>query len=384
MIKADYLNVIDYGSSKKRIALFDANLNICYSETIQNTLPIEDNNLNDLKETIKKGEKKISSHIKDIILLLDCQKTLIIDISLQKKLDQKSDFTKNYNFLIQETDQLISNNYSEYKLIHIFFNKAIIDEKLYNIIPKNLKFISEIKIDFKIICFPRKIIQKIEKNLNENNLNISKIYCTSYLKSLSYLNKLNIDKLCFLDIGFERTSFMFYENNKLKYIETIDIGSYHISKDISKIFKISIQDAEKIKKSFNKSETEFSYDNSKNNDILSIKDIIVKNISIDLLKKVILHRVQELIDLTYKKSKINNFEFKDAELFLIGDGSILFKNNSFYLNDKFNFKSINYFNETDLQICNSGAIYFINNQDKPKIVSKKQGFFEKFFNIFDK
>ena len=171
-------------------------------------------------------------------------------------------------------------------MIHIFFNKAIIDEKLYNIIPKNLKFISEIKIDFKIICFPRKIIQKIEKNLNENNLNISKIYCTSYLKSLSYLNKLNIDKLCFLDIGFERTSFMFYENNKLKYIETIDIGSYHISKDISKIFKISIQDAEKIKKSFNKSETEFSYDNSKSNDILSIKDIIVKNISIDLLKKL--------------------------------------------------------------------------------------------------
>ena len=61
---------------------------------------------------------------------------------------------------------------------------------------------------------------------------------------------------------------------------------------------------QKIKKSFNKSETEFSYDNSKSNDILSIKDIIVKNISIDLLKKVILHRVQELIDLTYKNQKL--------------------------------------------------------------------------------
>ena len=32
--------------------------------------------------------------------------------------------------------------------------------------------------------------------------------------------------------------------------------------------------------------------------------LLNKNISIDLLKKVILYRVQEIIDLTFKKSKI--------------------------------------------------------------------------------
>ena len=169
---------------------------------------------------------------------------------------------------------------------------------------------------------------------------------------------------------------------KLKYISTINIGSNSITKDISKIFKINIEDAEKIKRSFNKSDTEFSYNNNDETN-LSIKEIIKKNISIDLLKQVILHRVQEIIDLTFKNSKMNNFILKETELFLIGDGSIMFNNNSFYLNDNFGFKSINYFEESDIQICKSGLSYYIKNYGTPKITIKKLGLFERFFNLFD-
>ena len=35
--------------------------------------------------------------------------------------------------------------------------------------------------------------------------------------------------------------------DKLKFINSIAIGGFHITKDISKIFNISIEDAEKIK-----------------------------------------------------------------------------------------------------------------------------------------
>ena len=49
-------------------------------------------------------------------------------------------------------------------------------------------------------------------------------------------------------------------------METIPIGSNHITKDISKVFKISIEDADKIKKLFNKSESEFSYNEIEENE----------------------------------------------------------------------------------------------------------------------
>ena len=80
--------------------------------------------------------------------------------------------------------------------------------------------------------------------------------------------------------------------------------------------------------------------------------------------------------------KTNIGKFKDTDLFLIGEGSKLFNENSFHLEDKFSFKSIKFYKEKDSQICKNGLIYYLNNYDKPKIIAKKMGLFEKFFNFF--
>ena len=383
MTKSNFFNIIDYGLSKIRIAIFDSNLNVCYSESIlKNSINNKENNFDYLKDIIRKAEKKISSHIEDIILILDSKKTLVIDVSLQKKLDGNMNFTKAYEFLTQEIYQIIRDNYNEYEIIHTIFNNGIVNEKIFDNLPKNVKDVKQIKIDYKVILFPKNNIQNINNYFNKNNLSISKIFCTSYLKSQSYLSKLNLEKVSFLDIGYERSSLVTYENKKLKYVNSINVGIHNITKDISKIFKIELDDAEKIKKLFNKSETEFSYNNNRDTN-LSLKEIITKNISIDLLKQVVLYRVQEIFDLTFNKSSISNFNFEETNLFLIGDGSIMFNNNSFYLNDKFGFKSINYFQETDIQICNSGASYYVKNFGTSKITYNKRGLFERFFNLFD-
>ena len=69
-------------------------------------------------------------------------------------------------------------------------------------------------------------------------------------------------------------------------------------------------------------------------------------------------------------------------LFLIGDGSNLFDNNSFHLNDKFEFKSLNFYSETDKDICYSGLSFHLNNYKLSKTINKKLGLFEKFFHFF--
>ena len=72
MSKLNFYNVIDLGSSKNRIVIFNSDLSIVYSETAPIKY-IEDVKLDtlDLKKVIKDAEKKISSHIDDVILLLD-------------------------------------------------------------------------------------------------------------------------------------------------------------------------------------------------------------------------------------------------------------------------------------------------------------------------
>ena len=388
MSKKSYFNVIDFGSSKIRFASFDSNLDEKFSDSIK---VYSNENLQShfeaIDKIIKKAEKKFSDHIDDIILILDSDELFTIDISLTKNLDRSSKINKLYEPLILELNQIIKSNYDKYYLSQIIMDKCIIDdEKIYEEFSKDKIVDNNLKVDFKLICFPKLFIKKIRDDFIKFNLNIINIFCSSYIKSQSYVKKLSENKTSFLDVGLKRSSIFFFENKKLKLIETIPIGGHHITTDISKIFKISEVDAEKIKKSFNKTDTEFSYKNKTSEDNIIIHEIINKNISVDLLKKVILYRVQEIMDLIFKKSNINNSKnvLEGSNLFLIGEGSKLFNNNSFYLDDRFGFKSINYYSESDVQICKCGLENHKINYEIPKIINKKLGIFEKFFNFFDK
>ena len=383
MSKDNYYNLVDLGYSKINFSVFDINLNTKYSETKE--LNFEKNNkFETIIELIKKAEKKNSYHIKDIILLFDTANLFNIEISLIKNLNKSSKMIHVYDSLLLELNNLISLYYKKFYPVHIIVDKCIIGDKIYYDLPKEKLLDQNIKIDFKVICFPKKIIQDVREKFINNNLNVTNIFCTSYVKTLFYLKKLKINEVSFLEIGWERTTLISYKNDKLKLIKSIPIGGFHITKDISNIFKISLEESEKIKRSFNKSYTEFSYNENQLENSAKIKDFLSKNISIDTLKKVILYRVQEIIDLSFKDSKNIDLNSNESDLFLIGGGSLLFNNNTFYLNDKFHFKSINFYSEIDYQICKSGLVHYLNTQEIRKIVSKKHGIFERFFNYFSK
>ena len=385
MSNKNFINIIDLGSSKIRLSVFDVNLKNNFSNSI--LLDYEKDNSNhfyELNEIVREAEKSISNHIQDVVLMLDSSEIFIIDISLKKNLDKKNKINNIFETMIMEINQIINKYYLNYKILHIIVDQCIIDNKIYSELPKFLNNTDNLKIDFKLICFPKNFINEINERFKKNNLNVINFICSSYVKTSNYITKINKSKVSFLEIGFKRTSFIFYENNALKLIHSVPVGSFHITKDISNIFKITFNEAEQIKKLFNQSETEFSYQNNDYNNRLIFKEIISKNIPIEKLKQVILYRVQEIIDLSFKKTNIKKFNFKEADLFLVGGGSKLFNNNSFYLEDKFDFNSINFFSESDDIICDTGAKYYLSETKLPEVQSKKQGIFEKFFNFFDK
>ncbi len=387
MNKEKLFNILDFGVSKIRFSVFDQSFKEKYfiseSTSLENNYS---NNFITIKNIIKNSEKSISNHIKDIIVILDPVELFTIDLSLNKNLDRKVKLLKVLDSLLLELNQIIVSSYNNFKIVHTLIDNCIIDDEYYEELPKREIELSKIKVHFKLICFPNRIVNDLNYLFNKINVNVLNFYCTSFVKSLSHIRKLSIDDASFLEIGLNRTSLITYKKNKLKSIHSIPIGGFNITKDIAKIFNISLEHAEKIKKSFTKSETEFSYENNSNDTDIILKEVITKKISINLLKKVILYRAQEIIDLAFKKLNSQNhfINLDDAELFLIGDGSIIFKDNSFDLNNKNQFKNISYYNETDNEICNSGLVYYLNNYEIPKIINKNQGLFEKFFNFFAK
>ena len=387
MSKKNFINILDFGSSKIRFAVFDKDLVKQYSATQFVKYNTDySNHLEKITSVIKQAEKSISMHIKDIILSLDHEKLYTVDLSLSKILDRKIKITKLYDFLILELRQIFNSNYNNFEIIHIVFNQCIIDNKSYNQLPKHIEEISNIKVDFKIISFPKKIINNIKSIFAKVNVNILNFFCTSYIKSSTYLGKLNLQSTCFLEIGYNRSNFIYFEKKQLKFINSIPIGGMHITKDISEIFKIAYVEAENIKRTFNKSETEFSFEDTDSEVSVSITEILKKKIPINLLKKVILYRVQEIIELSFKRSNIKNYDInlKNLDLFFIGEGSVILNENFFHLSDDFEFKNLNFFEEKNDEICKSILVHFLNNYQIPNKINKKIGVFEKFFNFFSK
>ena len=184
-------------------------------QEIDNTLlQLEDNyvnHLNEFNKIIKKAEKNNSTHIKDIVLSFDTKELFSVDFSLDKDLNANMKINKLYESLILEASKIINSYYGQYKIIHIILDKCIIDKKIYSELPKEKSEINNIKVDLKFICYPKKIIENIEKIFNKNNINILNFFCTSYVKSLSYLKKLNNENISFIEIGFDKTCFITFK-----------------------------------------------------------------------------------------------------------------------------------------------------------------------------
>ena len=391
-MKNNYSTIIDFGSTKLRLGVFDEKLNLSYSSS----LDINENNNKDgysesIKSIIKQAEKKISNHLENITILYDTSEIFSVDLSIRKNFDQKIIVNDVYSSLISEANQLIKNNYINKKIIHVITITNIIDGK---VISKDINYnlkANSIILDIKFICLPIDKFNKILNLFKLNNLQILNFYCSSYIKSFSYINSFNDNKfVAFLDIGWQRSTLTLFKNKKLNFINSIPLGGNNITKDISKVMKIEINESEKIKKAFNKSEIEFSFDQNIDNDKKNlIQEILGKNISVDLLKQVVLARVEEIISLSSKES----FRTKDfnkninSTLVLTGNGSNLFDKNSFHFDIKYSFKEISFYEESDSEICNAGYNFHVKKYDEIDFHhknKKKVGFFEKFFNLFSR
>ncbi len=391
MKKDNYSTIIDFGSSELRLGVFDKKLYKLFflSKPILKKKNYEEY-LHLIKLLIREAENKISTHLENITVLYDNSSIFTIDISIKKKLEQKIIFKEVCSSMILEANQIINNCYINKKIIHTVIKKYIINDKEFFDIPDNIPKLNSVILEIKFICIPLVDYKNVSETFKKNNLKIINFFSSSVVKSFNYIDYFKENKfVAFLDIGLDRTTIVFFVNRKLEYINSIPIGGNNISKDISQIMKLSIDEAENLKKTFNRSEIDFSYNSSNSDDNTHlIKEIIGKNISIDLLKKVVLSRIDEIIGLSFKGANIseNILKLEDLSLVLIGNGSKIFDKNTFQLEDKYNFKEICFYDENDFEICKSGIIFEKNFQDQSlknmKKYQKKLGFFHRFFNFF--
>ena len=399
MNKYNFQTYIDFGASKIRIGVFDYELPknnlynqiVCISNFDKEKLNI-DTSKNLINKLIQSSEKELNLHIKNITLMIDAPDVQSFDFSIKKNLDSKSSFFDDIKFLLQDARQLAQKNNEKKIIIHTIIEKIIIDDKIYNELPNNNINYKSIALELKFIYISEIFYNTIIKHFKLIHIEVDSILCSSYVKSSNYNQYFKeYNKKTFLDIGYKKSCVTVFDEDKLILFRTIPLGGNHITQDISKVLDIEFDEAEQIKKSLNKKEATFS-DNSKeelfSNKILSAS--IKNNISLDLLKKVIHARIDEIFNLSFQNIKFDEILGKKDKCILIltGDGSKILDKKSIYIeNFSEYFHEINFFEENSETICMSGINYNKkNNNFEVKIIPKKikkSGFFEKLFHIFN-
>ncbi len=382
---SDFETIIDLGSKNLKLAVFNKEAKNIYSYE-KKIIDCIEKSLNDL---IKDAEKSLSKHIDNVIVLYDSPKFYSLDISIKKVFDNATSIKKVYDSLIEEANFYISQNNFKDKIIHSVINKIVVDEN-----QKLTKIAEDIKIrslilEIKFICLNKVLLDDISSIFRRNNLKILNLYCSSYVKSIFYKKKFdNKDYIIFLDIGFERTTGLIFNNFKFEYFKSIALGGHNITKDISKVLKLNLDYSEDLKIKFNKDENDISFNKNNPNQINIYNEVLEKNISIDLLKQIIEARVDEILELiVFQSNYIKNLNtLVKPKLIIFGGGSQLL-NNNYNLSIKKLVSELKIFNSNDSHACQAGFHYHQSYESfhtKTKIKGKKYGFFGTFFNIFSK
>ena len=377
--------IIDFGSKNLKLGMFnDEYKNIYYSEE-----KIIDNVEKSLNNLIRDAEKFLSKHIDNVVVLCDSPKFYSLDISIKKIFDNETSIKKVYDNLIEEAQFYISQNNFQDQILHSVINKIVVDENKTIIhITEDIE-IKSLILEIKFICINKLFIDNISNTFKRNNLKITNLYCSSYVKSI-YCKKKNDYKenIIFLDIGFERTSGLIFNNLQFDFFNSIPLGSNNITKDIAKVLKLNLDYAEDLKIKYNKEENDFNLNKTNSNEINPYSEIFEKKISIDLLKQIIEARVDEITEfVVFQSNYFKNLNTQTKpKLIISGGGSQLLYNN-YNLSFKKLISELIIFNKNDSYACQAGFDYHQSDESfltKTKIKAKKTGFFEAFFNIFSK
>ena len=388
MINLD--TIIDFGSKNLRLSVFDQSSEIIFSSNIKINDVLENENIdNALKKLVRDAEKQLSTYLVDVNVLYDSSEFNFIDFSIKKSFDQPTLISKHYKSLVEEANFIISENNFRDQIIHIYVSNIIVDNnRKLDPIFDNIKTKSLI-LEIKFICLKKTLINNLSNKFKKNNLNILSIYCSSYVKSFFYKKSIDTkNNFIFLDIGYERTTALFFNNNKFQFLNSVSIGGNNITKDISKVLKLDINYSEDLKIKFNKNEDEIAFNKISTNEINLYSEIAEKNISIDLLKQIIQARVNEIIDIAVMRNNYfkNFYSSEKPKIIFIGSGSKLISFiNKFNL--KKSFSELIFFDESTSRICEAGLNY--HKSDERSLINiekklKKTGFFEKFFNLFSR
>jgi len=400
------IGIIELGNFNIKCIIFEINNNKV--EIISNTIAPSEGMHNDtivnlekatnaIRSCIARAENKAKISLKKINLIFEQADFLCTKFSKHKNVDGSKIHKEDIEFLLNEAKKQLTHNDKKQSIIHIFNHNYVVDGKNFVEEPIDI-YADKLSHEVTFITMPKNNLKNIDQVFVDCDIEIERLFSRIFalgVKLLNY-NELKCGSAIF-DLGSDKTSLGLFKNLALVHSITIPIGINHITKDISKVCSLDLEEAEKIRNdidfSFHKNSKIFDENNYLKNTYFIKSNF--RKISKKLILDVIKSRLDEILDSLKMHLIVPGFDLNSGISFLItGGGSNLLNIDKYFSNFfETNVKKCptdepqNHYIEKNFSSC-LGAIKIIKEGWETEAIPetqsnnlKKKGFLGKIFGI---
>ena len=304
--------------SKKILSFISNPTTYVNKSMVTNLVSVKD----EIHKTISEAAKESQTDIKSVNLNLPATESssifseseinvsgkMISDLHLKKAVNQ-SDF-----FETIENYDVIQKFISSYELDNKFFSNSPIGT-----------FGDNLKLNFYKFAVKKNYTNTLSSLFKNLNIHIENYVPTPLSSSLATLN--SDDKLlgaiC-IDLGASSTSIALFENEKLIFMDAINVGGKNITNDIARGVSTNIESAERLKTLYGSVISSPSDEYELIEIPMSNEPSKFKQINRSTINSIIKPRAEETLELIWQKLKEYNFHRKQIKnLILTGGGAIL-------------------------------------------------------------
>ncbi|HIF62257.1 MAG TPA: cell division protein FtsA, partial [Candidatus Pelagibacter sp.] len=336
-MKLNNLNgVVEIGNINIKCIIFNVNNNVSEiistsvtpSEGIHNGVIINVSRAtNAIRKSISNAEKKAEILLKQINVILEQPEFLCTRLSKHKKINGSKIYKDDIEFLLKEAKKQVTHNDTKQSIIHIFNHNYIVDGKKFIEEPIDV-YADYLSHEMTFITMPKNNIKNISQIFSDCDIKIERFISNIFslaANSLSY-NDLHSGSVL-IDFGFERTSIGIFKNLALINSATFPVGVNHITKDISKVCSLSLEESENIRNKINFlfEKENLIFDNNDNLKSTFFIDSNFRKISKSLILNIVKSRINEIFEIVKKHLTLNRFNTSaNSKFFIAGGGSNLF------------------------------------------------------------
>jgi len=298
-----------------------------------------------IRSSIGDAEKKAKVSLKKINVVFEQPDFLCTKFSKHKKIDGSKIQKEDIEFLLNEAKKDLIHNDKKQSIIHIFNHNYIVDRKNFVEEPIDV-YADKLTHEITFITIPKNNLKNINQVFINCDIEIEKLISRNFAMGVQMLNNKDLQfGSAIVELGFEKTSIVVFKNLAIVNSITFPIGTNHITKDISKVCSLDLEESEKIINSidfsFEKNQKMFDENNYLKNDFFINSNF--RKISKNLILSVIKARLDEIFEELKKQMIIPGFNLSSGfQLFIAGDGSNLSRIEKYFINFfKINVKRLN-------------------------------------------